>query len=63
MKKKYIKSGAFYNTKFFTNLKQKFNFKLANYKYNNLTKEGGLISLFYKKDTSPEKKKQNRNRN
>ena len=56
MKKKYIKSGAFYNTKFFTNLKQKFNFKLANYKYNNLTKEGGLISLFYKKDTSPEKK-------
>ena len=56
MKKNYIKSGAFYNTKFFTNLKQKFNFKLANYKYNNLTKEGGLISLFYKKDTSPEKK-------
>jgi hypothetical protein len=56
MKKKYIKSGAFYNTKFFTNLKQKFNFKLINYKYNNLTKEGGLISLFYKKDTSPEKK-------
>ena len=55
-KTKIIKSGALYNTKFFTNLKEKFNFKLTNYKYNNLTKENGLISLFYKNTTSLEKK-------
>jgi len=46
------KDGGLFKTNFFQNLKKNINYKLDKYKINNMTKDNGKISFFYKEKTS-----------
>ena len=46
------KDGGLFKTNFFQSLKKNINYKLDKYKINNMTKDNGKISSFYKEKTS-----------
>ena len=54
--KKRLKGGAFFNTTFFKNLKNNFNYKIDKYKIKNITGDNGKFFIFYNNTTSHLKK-------